>query len=426
VEHREQRDRSNSTMLQNPSTHSQHLPVTEPLRILFHVARYWPAVAGAALHSRELIKYLSLYYSIGVVRHTADEPFTKEIAFANNPTLTLHDGTTPIYQLGPHHWLRRPLKYLGHHYFQSRWQRVFYDRLLRISVEASIDRIADQYDIIHSVYTGMTSSVMAAQAIAHRQGKPFVLTPLPHIEDESKRASTTLRRMYRQADALLAMTYFERDWLIQQGVNPERVHVCPVGPLVAPDANPSAFRDKYQLGNAPIVLFIARQVVYKGYRQLCQASERVWQHHPDTRFIFIGPPTEEANRFFAQYPDPRILNLREVTLDDKTSAIAACNVLCVPSTEESLGAIYLEAWLYAKPVIAAQIPVMRSVIAHEQDGLILPQTPEAIASGLIALLDNPAWGEQMGNHGYHKVRSEYEWNILSAKVQRIYHHLLTS
>jgi glycosyltransferase involved in cell wall biosynthesis len=68
---------------------------------------------------------------------------------------------------------------------------------------------------------------------------------------------------------------------------------------------------------------------------------------------------------------------------------------------------------------------MRSVIAHEQDGLILPQTPEAIASGLIALLDNPAWGEQMGNRGYHKVRSEYEWNILSAKVQRIYHHLLT-
>ena len=56
--------------------------------------------------------------------------------------------------------------------------------------------------------------------------------------------------------------------------------------------------------------------------------------------------------------EPRIRHLGVITDAEKSSALAACSLLCVPSTEESLGVTYLEAWSFGKPVVAADIPVL--------------------------------------------------------------------
>ena len=49
------------------------------------------------------------------------------------------------------------------------------------------------------------------------------------------------------------------------------------------------------------------------------------------------------------------------------------NVRCMlmPSRSDAYGISYLEAWASKKPVIGADTPVMREVIQHEKDGLLV-------------------------------------------------------
>ncbi len=394
-------------------------------KILFHVSRYWPATTGAALHTREIIQHLQRQHHIGVIRHCADESCSKEIALTKYRSNTLMDGKIPIYQVAPNEPWRRSIKYFSSYYSNYRLTRPIYHNLFRVSVANQLRQIVPNYQILHAVYSGLTCSVEAVVEIAKQLRLPFVLTPLPHITSGKEILSSSLRRLYQRADALIAMTSFERDWLIEQNLNADRIHICPIGPLVAKEANPAEFRQQNQLGDHPIVLFIGRQVSYKGYQQLCEAADRIWSEQPETRFVFLGPHTEASATYFTQQSDRRIVNLGKVSLAVKTSALAACDILCVPSIKESLGGIYLEAWLHKKPVVAADIPAIHSVITDRQDGLIVKQNAQAIASSLLQLLQDPLARKQMGESGYAKVRTNYDWNFLADRLQSIYQNLLT-
>jgi glycosyltransferase involved in cell wall biosynthesis len=400
----------------------------EKLSILFHVSRYWPAIAGAALHTRELIHHLSQHHQVAVVRHCADEFSSSEIAFAHHQSsLDLDkDYGIPIYPIGPSKLLERPLQTLSHYYASQRLTRPLYTTMVRATVASQLRSLNIPYQLIHAVYTGLTCTVEAAQQVAKEKRIPFVLTPLTHLPAQEKEAVPQFQSLYRKADALIAMTQFEREWLIEKGrAKPERVHVCPIGPLVNEQADPSLFRKEHDLEDAPIVLFIARQVAYKGYQHLSEAAAAVWAKYPDTHFVFLGPPTEESQAYFEEMADSRLINLGEVSSEVKSSALAACDVLCVPSTEESLGAIYLEAWSFKKPVIAADIPAMHSVITHEEDGLIIPQDAKALSHALIRLLADDPLRSRMGEAGYRKVRAQYDWDVVTHRLLHLYRGLLS-
>ncbi|MGA7955154.1 MAG: glycosyltransferase family 4 protein [Gloeobacterales cyanobacterium] len=401
----------------------------EKLSILFHVSRYWPAIAGAALHTRELTHHLAQHHQVVVVRHCGDEPSSAEIAFAHNQSyLDLDkDYGVPIYQVGPGKLLKGPIQTLTQYHASQRLTRLLYSTLARSTVASQLRSLDAPYQLIHAVYTGLACTVEAAQQIAKEKRIPFVLTPLLHFPSKEKEADADpqFQRLYQKADALIAMTQFEREWLMEKGgAKPERVHVCPIGPLVNEQADPSTFRKEYDLEDALIVLFIARQIAYKGYRHLCEAATSVWAKYPDTYFVFLGPPTEESQAYFDQFSDSRFINLGEVSSEVKSSALAACDVLCVPSTEESLGAIYLEAWSFKKPVIAADIPAMHSVISQEEDGLIVPQDPKALSHALIRLLADDTLRSRMGEAGYRKVHAQYDWDVIANRLLNIYRGLL--
>ena len=227
-------------MLQNSEASKDLVTLSNAPRVLFYVTRYWPAIAGASLHTRKLIQCLAEDYSVGVIRHSGDDPFIKEVAFAKNPTMTLTDGVSPIYQIGADSRFRWIMELLANQYQAKRWTRPLYNLCLQWSIQRKVERIIQPYEIVHAVYTGMTASVRLAQKIARRQRKPFVLTPLIHIDDPRQPAAKSLRRLFLDSDALIAMTILEKEWLMRQGVERDRIHICPYGPLITPTGETEA------------------------------------------------------------------------------------------------------------------------------------------------------------------------------------------
>lgn len=276
-------------------------------------------------------------------------------------------------------------------------------------------------DLIHHGRVGREPLALASLALARERGIPFVLTPFHHPRWDGFR-HRLYHELYRQADALLALTSAEKDTLIALGAAPERIHITGTGPVLAPQPDPAAFRQTHNL-TGPFVLFLGQKFPYKGFETLLRAAPAVWRSHPQTHFVFIGPRTHASQRVFSHVHDPRILELGSVSLADKTNALAACTLLCTPSTQESFGGVYVEAWSLGKPVIAANIPAVACVVADGQDGFLVEAKSPQLAEKIATLLDNPALCATMGAAGYAKAVARYSWPVLVRQTEAVYAQL---
>jgi len=127
---------------------------------------------------------------------------------------------------------------------------------------------------------------------------------------------------------------------------------------------------------------------------------------------------------FASVSDRRVLELDQVDLQTKTDALAACSMLCVPSTQESFGGVYTEAWSLGKPVIAADTPVSREVVADGDDGCLVPPAPAPIADRIVELLRDAGLAQRLGANGKAKVEARFSWPRLAAMTEAVYRQVL--
>jgi glycosyltransferase involved in cell wall biosynthesis len=173
-----------------------------------------------------------------------------------------------------------------------------------------------------------------------------------------------------------------------------------------------------------MVLFLGRKHPAKGFEEVLAATARVWEKKPGVRFVFVGPKEGNAAEIFRKYDDPRIVEIDQVELEEKTSAIQACDILCMPSFFEALGGVFLEAWWFEKPVIAGNTSALRELTEKGRGGFLVNLDPVDIAEKVIRLLDDPALRRRMGTWGRQKVESQYSWSVIAAKVENVYRQLV--
>ena len=112
-----------------------------------------------------------------------------------------------------------------------------------------------------------------------------------------------------------------------------------IGPVLAERADGADWRQRHGI-EGPMVLYLGQKFRYKNFHLLLEAAPAVWARHPQTTFVFIGPPTGFSRRVFARHKtEPRVVELGRVDLAEKTAALQACDVLCLPSPQESFNPV---------------------------------------------------------------------------------------
>ena len=390
------------------------------MRVVFLTGRSWPAIGGAELQTHALAEHLARRHEVKVVTLFSDGTVTDPLLSEQAETESLLQGGVRVTPVAiPLAWRRRlrPFRRLLNR--GTRGANVAHYALLRALLGRRLCAALRGADVGHLVLIGPRPwSRLASDALV-REGIPYVLTPYMH--PSSDYSGRLLRPVVGRAGAAVAMTDAEKQRLEHAGLPPAKVHVIPAGPVVAEAADPGRFRRRYGI-EAPFVLFLGRKVAYKGYRELATAARAVWRELPDVAFIFAGPETEASRGFFAAQRDDRLVSLAALGLQDKTDALAACEAVCVPSLEESLGGVYLEAWTQAKPVIACPIPAVMQVVEDGCDGFLSPQEPEPLARALLACLNGE--GQRLGEAGRRKVAQRYSWERAAAQVETLYRQLV--
>lgn len=394
------------------------------INFLYTATSYPPAIGGAQLHTHQIVQRLTGRYCVQVVTLWTDNRTdwllgTTLRAPRTTQTYTL-DGV-PVTQITLTPADRRQIWpwVLGYYALKSTAIEQIAARFI-----PKLEPLARQANLIHNLRIGREPLSYASLAVARKFNIPFVFVPYHHPRWMGWNYREYLK-LYRQADALIALTQAEKETLIQLGVAPDRIFVTGNGPNLAKTAAPDRFRRALSLpADVPFILFLGQKYRYKGLEPLAAAAKLVWQSWPEAHFVFIGPRTPFSNKFFAAQSDSRLIELGVVDLQLKTDALAACTLLCLPSTQESFGGVFTEAWMFAKPVIGADIPAVREVIDDGLNGYLTPPTAAAIAEKICFLLANPTLADQLGQAGQAKTLQQYNWDRLAEKTEEIYTKIL--
>ncbi len=214
---------------------------------------------------------------------------------------------------------------------------------------------------------------------------------------------------------------------------PQRVGVLPNGVDIqhfAPRPHAACLRHGIPPA-APLLLFVGaldHAHYFKGVDVLLRALARL----PDPRPHLLIVGNGDLQPTYAQHAADlgvaaRVSFCGRVPAADLPAYYSRADLLVLPSTTrgEAFGMVLIEALACGTPVIASDLPGVRSVIHHGSDGLLVSSgDPHALAQAISVLLSNPAQRQAMGARGRAKVQQQYAWDVLIPQLEQIYREVL--
>jgi glycosyltransferase involved in cell wall biosynthesis len=110
--------------------------------------------------------------------------------------------------------------------------------------------------------------------------------------------------------------------------------------------------------------------------------------------------------------------------DDLAEILSLYDIFVLPSLNEGMGRVLVEAMALGKPVVASNIGGIPNLIQHKKNGfLVPPQNPEELAQHIQILLEDKNLRIQMGLEGK-KLSSNYSAKKMVEHIESLYSLLL--
>ena len=185
--------------------------------------------------------------------------------------------------------------------------------------------------------------------------------------------------------------------------------VVGVGSDVPANPQPNRFRQKYDL-REPFAIYVGRIDENKGCKELFDFFLAYTKNRTaQLTLVLIG------NSLLPIPQHPRIRHLGFVDDTDKFDAMAAADVLMMPSYFESLSMVALEAWALGRPVIAnAKCDVLKGQCIRSNAGLYYETYPEFFET-LHAVEHNSWLNGVLGRNGRQYFHAHYDWSVIDRK-----------
>jgi glycosyltransferase involved in cell wall biosynthesis len=185
--------------------------------------------------------------------------------------------------------------------------------------------------------------------------------------------------------------------------------VVGIGSEVPQNAQPQRFRQKHGI-RGPFAVYVGRIDENKGCRELfTYFNTYLRQKAGKLTLVLIG------NSILDIPSHPRIRHLGFLDDTDKFDAIAASDLLIMPSFFESLSMVALEAWALGKPVLAnAKCDVLKGQCIRSNAGLYYDNEPEFVET-LRAIEFNRWIAGSLGKNGRQYYRDHYDWPVIERK-----------
>ncbi len=300
----------------------------------------------------------------------------------------------------------------------------------RFSYRKIRELVAD-VDIVHLMghWTFLNALVYV---VVRRLGKPYVVCPagaLP-IYGRSKIIKTLYNAiigsdLIKKANGHIAVTADEIPQFEAYGVPRNAVVTIPNG-VDGSDFLPSdelGFRKDHGLGSNPFILFVGRLNHIKGPDLLLEAFGQAYEQLDDTHLVFAGPDggmlsglREKTARFDV---DNRVHFVGYLGGSEKAAAYQSAELLVIPSRQEAMSIVVLEAGISATPVLLTDRCGFDEV-APVKGGKVVTATVEGLHDGLVDLLKGRDDMKTMGANLRAHVLQHFTWSIAARKISEMF------
>jgi glycosyltransferase involved in cell wall biosynthesis len=274
-----------------------------------------------------------------------------------------------------------------------------------------IERAAADFDFFVFFSYRYYHAWHGARVVAHKA------VIVPTAERDPAIGLSIFPPVFRGARALMYNSFEERA-LIQHVSSREGPGVVVgVGSEIPDRTEPARFRKKFGV-KRPFGIYIGRIDENKGCSELFSYFERYSSMYPrGLDLILIGANLLPIPKH------PRIRHLGYLSDEDKFDALAAADVLVMPSRFESLSMVALEAWALGKPVLAnGHCDVLRGQVIRSNAGLYY-ETFEEFAEALYLLETAGPLAAPLGRNGREFFRRHNAWPVIERKYLEMFERL---
>jgi glycosyltransferase involved in cell wall biosynthesis len=232
---------------------------------------------------------------------------------------------------------------------------------------------------------------------------------VPTAERDPAIALALFPPIFRGVRAIMFNSLEERAMIEHVAGQPAPGVVVGVGSEIPEHADGERFRTRFGI-TGPFALYVGRIDENKGCTELFDFFLKYARRMPgELDLVLIGTsilPVPEHRR---------IRHLGFLPDQDKFDALAAADLLVMPSYYESLSMVTLEAWALGKPVLVnGRCNVLRGQSVRSRAGLYYENYGE-FAEALYALVSSPTLKTAMGENGRAYFRANYTWPVIEQK-----------
>ncbi len=298
-------------------------------------------------------------------------------------------------------------------------------------------RLLKGFELVHINKTHPRNCLPAVVAARLSGAKVVVatehlaLSPDSHFPMGRQIITFLVRCTNRLLDRTIAVSELSRDMLISNyHVPPERIVAIRNGMDVErfdEDIDAAAVRAELGLSsNHRVALLIGRFAARKGHNYAMRAMRLAAARVPDLRMIFAGDGELEGELR---------AEAAELGISDRVffvgfrrdipRLLAASDVLLLPSEDECLPLVILEAMSSRRPVIATDVGGISEAVDDGRTGILVsPRDVEGLADAMVDVLGDRERASAMGIEGRRKVEEEFSLEACAAAVFDVYEELL--
>lgn len=174
---------------------------------------------------------------------------------------------------------------------------------------------------------------------------------------------------------------------------------------------------------APVVLSVGRLDRQKGVDTTIDAFRRLIERIPDAVLIVAGRPGNASAVVEAKARDcPAIRLLGHRT--DVPDLMCAADVLSFPSRWEGLGGTLVEAMALRLAIVASDIPPLAETIGDVGWPFVRPDDVQALAEGLLSVLERGAMNEAKKDSGERRFQSLFTAEAAADEMAGFYQDVL--
>lgn len=308
-----------------------------------------------------------------------------------------------------------------------------------IPISPFMDRLIPvlKLDVIHAHHPILLGQIAASKAeelniplvftfhTRYREYSHYIPIPQELVQDFVKEAiDLWIKDFLSKCDHVVVPSESMRDVLTENYDFGDRVTVVPTGIDLRPyeAAEGASLRAQKGWKDDFVIVSVGRLAPEKNWQTLIHTASEVIKSKPKVRFAILGEGSERK-RLQKLCKElgiaERVDFLGKVAFDEVPNYLKACDMFAFASTTETQGLVTLEAMAAGLPVVAVDAIGTRDVVDADKDGLLTENNSEALAAGILGMVEDKKVLEHFHSASLKKAKS-LEFTRQAKKMLAVY------